>query len=316
VALAVDAADAAPRFLHEAFFYANDAEYLSRTVPFIQEGLDRGEPMLVALPAKNVELLQPCFGPAAASLLRFASMEELGRNPAWIIPAWHEFAAPHVAAGRPARGIGEPIWASRSADELEECGRHEALLNLAFADADGFTLLCPYDLSTLNSDVIHEAHRNHPHVSNVGGSEHSSSYEHDIPAWLESPLPDPPPHARSFDFDRSSLSVIRHVVAQQAHAAGMRRARVDDLVLAVGEAIANSLMHGGGRGRATLWQDGDRIVCDIEDLGRILDPLAGRVRPAANGVGGRGLWLMHQLCDLVQVRAIPEGQVVRLHASI
>jgi MEDS: MEthanogen/methylotroph, DcmR Sensory domain len=43
------------------------------------------------------------------------------------------------------RGIGEPLFATRSADELVECQRHEALLNLAFQDAPGFWLLCPYD---------------------------------------------------------------------------------------------------------------------------------------------------------------------------
>jgi anti-sigma regulatory factor (Ser/Thr protein kinase) len=316
VALA-DAPDTVPPFLHEAFFYADEAEYLSRTIPFVQEGLDRGEPVLVALPARNVELLQPCFGPAAASLLRFAAMEDLGRNPAWIIPAWRDFVAPHAAAGRTARGIGEPIWASRTPDELVECGRHEALLNLAFADAAGFTLLCPYDLSSLTVDILDEAHRNHPHVSDVGGSNHSTCYLSDVPDWLDTPLAPVPVGAREVEFDRTSLSIVRHLVAQQANAAGLRRNRVDDLVLAVGEAMANSLMHGGGTGRATLWHDeaAGRFSVEVCDHGRITDPLAGRVKPQAGSIGGRGLWLIHQLCDLVQLRAVPEGQLVRLHVT-
>ena len=43
------------------------------------------------------------------------------------------------------RGIGEPIWADRSPTELIECQCHEALLNVAFAAAGDFHLICPYD---------------------------------------------------------------------------------------------------------------------------------------------------------------------------
>ena len=32
-------------------------------------------------------------------------------------------------------------------------------------------------------------------------------------------------------------------------------------------------------------------------------------------VGGLGLWLANQLCDLVQVRSSPEGTAVRVHVS-
>jgi hypothetical protein len=53
----------------------------------------------------------------------------------------------------------------------------------------------------------------------------------------------------------------------------------------------------------------------VRDAGRIADPLAGRIRPAIEQVNGRGLWLINQLCDLVQVRAVPGGQVLRLHMS-
>jgi hypothetical protein len=39
----------------------------------------------------------------------------------------------------------------------------------------------------------------------------------------------------------------------------------------------------------------------------------GRLRPPVDSAGGRGLWLANQLCDLVQVRALDEGNVVRLY---
>jgi hypothetical protein len=70
-----------------------------------------------------------------------ADMSAVGANPARIIPEWQDFADRCTEAGRTFRGIGEPIWDGRSAGELVECQRHEALLNFAFAHTAGFRLL-------------------------------------------------------------------------------------------------------------------------------------------------------------------------------
>jgi anti-sigma regulatory factor (Ser/Thr protein kinase) len=302
-------------FLHEAFFYDSDQDYVARAVPFIEAGLDRGEPVLVAVPACNLALIRPRFGRSSEALLRFAAMEDLGRNPSWIIPAWQQFAAPHAAAGRPARGIGEPIWASRSPAELVECGRHEALINVAFADIDGFTLLCPYDLSSLAPDIIDEAHRNHPAILHVSGSSACERYRADIPALLDSPLSPIPASAEVFEFTDAATGPIRRAAANLASAAGLSQERISDLVVAVSEAVANSVRHGGGSGRIALWREAGRFLCEVRDAGRLTDPLAGRVRPSIEQANGRGLWIINQLCDLVQVRAVPGGQVIRLHMT-
>jgi hypothetical protein len=42
-------------------------------------------------------------------------------------------------------------------------------------------------------------------------------------------------------------------------------------------------------------------------------PLAGRIRPEIDQASGHGLWLVNQLCDLVQVRTSEHGTVVRAH---
>ena len=55
------------------------------------------------------------------------------------------------------------------------------------------------------------------------------------------------------------------------------------------------------------------LICEVRDGGRIDDPLAGRRRPSAAQVGGYGLWLANQVCDLVQLRSVPQGMVVRVH---
>ncbi|HEX6601792.1 MAG TPA: ATP-binding protein, partial [Solirubrobacterales bacterium] len=63
-------------------------------------------------------------------------------------------------------------------------------------------------------------------------------------------------------------------------------------------------------------REGDELVCEIHDFGLIEDPLIGRERPPADQIGGRGLWIVNQLCDLVQVRSGEKGTFVRLRMSI
>ena len=61
---------------------------------------------------------------------------------------------------------------------------------------------------------------------------------------------------------------------------------------------------------------GEMLVSEVMDRGLIEDPLAGRRRPVPGQVGGHGLWLANQVCDLVQVRATPGGNVVRMHMRV
>ncbi len=301
-------------FAHEAFLYESPSEHVDRCAAFIEEGLDAQQPVLVAVPSYRLEVLQPRFA-AAGDRVRFEPMEGMGRNPAWIIPAWADFAGPHVAAERPARGIGEPIWPARSAAELVECARHESLLNLAFAHAAGFTLLCPYDVAGLSDEVLEGAHRNHPTIRRGSGVEDSADYHGDIPAALTTPLPPPPPDVCFERFDLTTLGEVRDLVREVGRGSGLPRDRIDDLTVVATEAVTNSVRHAGGHGTIGIWQDGGRVVCEVRDAGTITDPLAGRRRPDLERHGGRGLWLIQQLADLVQHRVTPEAQVLRIHVA-
>ena len=110
-----------------------------------------------------------------------------------------------------------------------------------------------------------------------------------------------------------NLGDIRALVAEHALAAGVSELRASDLVLATHEVATNSVRHGGGEGVLRVWHDHDTVVCEVSDNGRLDKPLAGRARPELESDGGWGLWLANQLCDLVQLRALPSGNVVRLH---
>ncbi|MEN3284265.1 MAG: hypothetical protein V7607_5405 [Solirubrobacteraceae bacterium] len=299
-------------FRHEALLYAGTDGFIEGTLPFLHDGARAGDAMLVVVDAAKIERLREGLGPDADAVT-FADMSEVGSNPARIIPAWRAFVDGHP--GRRLRGIGEPIWAQRSPAELVECQRHEALLNLAFADAAAFTLLCPYDVDALDTAVIDKAHHSHPTVVRDGAQRPSASYvDVDVlVAPFAEPLPDPPDAAHAVAFDAGTLGVVRNVAAAQAIAAGLPAEPAADLVLAVNEAATNSVLHGGGQGVLRVWREADAVICEISDQGAIVAPLAGREPPPKGNLGGHGLWLCNQLCDLVQIRAFPGEGVVRLH---
>ena len=140
-----------------------------------------------------------------AHRVRFLDMENVGRNPARIIPAWQAWVDEHAPAGRGFRGIGEPIWAGRSPAELLECQQHEQLLNTAFDDGPGWSLLCPYDTTSLPDEVIARAHDTHPGVVVGDGRLDSASYPHpdmSHSAMFGDPLPEPAGPVRQLAFDR------------------------------------------------------------------------------------------------------------------
>jgi anti-sigma regulatory factor (Ser/Thr protein kinase) len=294
-------------FRHEAVFYAGPEAFLDRVAPFVEEGVANGEPVMVALPAPKLRALQRRLG-SAARRVEWADMGDIGHNPACIMPAWSDFVA---GRSGPMRGVGEPIWPGRTPDELVECQCHEALLNTAFAETDGFHLLCPYDSAHLDRDVIEEAERAHPWV---GAAESPRYRGHaDPPPQLSEPLPTAPAEVAEHKILWDTLSSIRALVAEHARQAGVSELRAGDLVLATHEVATNSVRHGGGEGLLRVWHDRDTVVCEVSDGGQLDQPLAGRARPELDSGDGWGLWLANQLCDLVQLRTLPDGSVVRLH---
>jgi anti-sigma regulatory factor (Ser/Thr protein kinase) len=303
-------------FHHSTLFYADQDEFLRGSLPFVNEAVELGEPVLVAVSKAKIDILKQALG-SKSGHVQFADMKVLGRNPARIIPAWRRFLAEHTPDQRAARrGIGEPIWAGRSSEELEECERHEALLNVAFAEEHAWQLLCPYDLNALDEQVIEAARRSHPFVTHDGVSLINDDYLAQMPDPFEGLLPKPSAQPRELAFTQRELGKLRRFVSGCAGLASLDGGRTDDLVLAVNELATNSVRHGGGSGTLRIWTDADTLLCEVQDQGRITEPLVGRNPPQANQLTGRGLWVVNQLCDLVQIRSTSKGSVVRVHMRL
>ena len=98
--------------------------------------------------------------------------------------------------------------------------------------------------------------------------------------------------------------------------AGLTPSRIPDLVLAISELAANTVRHTDGGGTLQVWQTRGELICQVADTGHLTDPLAWHRPPSDELLGGNGLWLVNQVCDLVQARTGQAGTTIRLHMSL
>jgi anti-sigma regulatory factor (Ser/Thr protein kinase) len=185
--------------------------------------------------------------------------------------------------------------------------------NLAFAPAEP-EIRSSYDTADLDPAVIADASRTDPLPPPAG--RRVTDQEHAAPPMPSAaPLPPPGDDAICHTY-RTDLSKVRALVLQQARSAGLTEGRASDLVLAVSEVAANTLRHTGSAGTLTIWRQAGELVCEIQDEGTITDPLAGQRRPGPDATGGHGLWLVYQVCDLVELRSDETGTTIRMHMAI
>ena len=285
-----------PTFRHEALLYAGPEEFVKRVAPFVREGVEAGEPVLVLVRDAKIAILRDELGGDASGVL-FADMATVGRNPGRIIAEWREFVR-SCGDGHASRGVDEGLYVDRTPEERVEVHYQEALLNVALAGTP-LWLVCPYDTDALPLSDIEIAIENH----------HAAA-----PAkWFGRGLPPPPYDVDGKEFDLTSLHAVRELVDFGARAFGLDARRREECVLAVSEIATNSLVHGGGRGTFRCWEEGDRFVCEVSDSGRIDEPIVGYSRPTPGQVGGHGLWLANQLADLLQLRSNAHGTVARVY---
>jgi anti-sigma regulatory factor (Ser/Thr protein kinase) len=305
-------AAAADGLSHHALFYRDQRELLACVAAFAHDGLARAEPVFIAVPGSKSRLVSEQAG-EDSRYLAYADMAETGRNPARIIPAVRSFIDQHP--GQRIRFVEEPVWPGRSAAERYEVARHEALMNFAFAGLAA-SILCLYAADGLADSVTGTVQRTHPEILTNGQEQPSASYAGPdrLARAFERSLPAPPAAAEIITY-HNDLRPIRRLIEDRAIRSGLSGERAANLVLAASELAANTLRHTDDGGTARVWHTRSEILCQVEDQGWIADPLAGRRRRPATEPG-HGLWLVNQVCDLVELRSGQAGTTVRLHMRL
>ncbi len=297
-------------FEHPALLHSTLEQFLQVMLPFVQEGLERNEPVFVAVGSEHLEALRSRIGNQDGVVWK----DTLAWHPRPMprLRAFTDYVEERLAVGaRHIRLAGEPVW-SLDSDDVLEWQRYESVLNDVMS-AYPVTLICTYDAASLPSSIVDVARVTHPTVQ-LPMEVHSMDF---VPpaAFLErwAHRLDPPPLEAARLRSPFELFAARHFLKTQAIDAGLASERITDLLLAANEILTNGLVHGHGQVTLSVWGEDGRFVCQIEDEGRgPSDPVAGYHPPSEKTPGGRGLWIARQLVDLVQIDSRPNRAMVRL----
>jgi anti-sigma regulatory factor (Ser/Thr protein kinase) len=296
-------------FVHEALIYRDESEFDAAMHAFLQEAAAVGEPVLVALPGPHLKHVREALGDEMADA-RLEDLEQVGRNPGCLLEMIEEFVGSHD--GR-ARVVSEVVWPGRSRAEAVEALRHEALVNHALAGS-GATVMSPFDAEHLDEDILAGVEMTHPTVLEGGRRRAGTSYTEPMSTTFGElwPLEDPTGPVSEHPLE-GSLMDLRRAIAGDPALGSLSAERRSDLVFAINEAASNAVRHGNETCLTRIWHDGDEVVTEVRSRSAIEDLLAGRRRPAADALNGRGLWLINQVCDLVEMRSGASGTTLRMH---
>lgn len=299
-------------FWHAAMLYHSADELMAEVTGFVAAGVQRGEPVLIMAAGHGLDPLRTRVD-GEGHLVTWLDMGQMGVNPGRLMTEISGFA--QTCPGRVVRCVQQAAWPARSPAEMREVIRHEALVNLALARSQ-VRVLCPYG-GWLGGEMISCVERTHPALARSGQWQPNPVFgpATEVPRECETPLSKPPAAAESLSY-QGDIGVVRDFTAIRARQAGLPPDQVRDLVIAVGELAANTLAHTSGPGTLTMWTTRSEVICQVHDSGQITDPLAGRLRPDPVTPGGLGLWVVHQLCDLVEVRTGPHGTTSRVHMRL
>ena len=262
-----------PGFAHEGFFYRDAVAFNTGVGDFVRAGLAAGEVVVVAEPRPRLEQLRSALG-SAGDGVTWLDMAEIGGNPARIIDVWAGALARARAHGRRLRGVGEPAYVDRRPDEAR-----------------------------LPVEVCAQARVTHPYLGPDDAGDHAA---------FAAPLPPPTAAVLRGDYRAGDVPALRRTVRSWARSCGLPPDRVEDLELVAAELASNGIRHGGGGGSVALWVAEGAAVLEFTDAGRLAEPLTGRLLPAPDAAGGRGLYLVNQLADLVQLRSSDAGTTIRV----
>lgn len=297
---------------HDGMFYDDEAMLEAAAVPFVREGLEAGEIVLVNTGA------HPVTGLLSAM---FADEERIvvADHPGYATPA----AALERYRRTMAKGLATGVTGFRAMGFIDFTGplpwqewlRYEAAVNRVFEDYP-FRTLCPLDLTRTEPVVAAAIRRAHPGLVEPGGWRRNEEYVAPERLVVEEGLSTPPHPAQSrapdLTFEHTTLRELRMALYEVAMFTRLARRKVDDLVAAAGEVATNAERHGGSPVRVEVWAEPEAVTCVVTDPGAgIADPFAGYIRPL-NPKAGLGLWAARQLADLLDYRTVDDGFAVRV----
>lgn len=301
-------------FDHVAGFFGSDAEFRALVVPFLDGARADRQPVIVGFDERKCDLIRSWVDPDG---IEFIGDARLYATPSRAIAAYSDRFAHLAAEGAEHIWITGELPQSSAGDRFHGWDRYESAINTLWDDVPLHSL-CLYDATTVPATVRDVVERTHPRLRTARGEPMANErYESPEAFTALAALPDPleatPPRAELVD---PMPGEARRAVAVAARGILADRT-LDDLLLAVSEATTNARLHGAQPHTLRIWTAPERVVVHIHDTGAgPTDLFAGLVPPPSPVVvGGRGVWLIHQLDLAVDLMHAPDGFTVRLRAG-
>jgi two-component system nitrate/nitrite response regulator NarL len=161
---------------HEALVYSSTDELAAATLPFVQQGLRRGDQLLVVLREAGRTVLQEALGGDAAQI-EFADAIDWYQSPEHAFQRYGRYVADHLEDGASrVRVVAEVIWPESSATaDVVGWKRYEARISPAMA-AVPVSFICAYNTQELPAEIVMDARRTHPVLRTTEGARPSAHY--------------------------------------------------------------------------------------------------------------------------------------------
>lgn len=304
-------------FVHSALLYDSQRECMDFVARFVADGLETGEPVLVAVPGGWLGALRDALYPAGdgpPGELRLLDITEIARNPSRFMTTQFSFAEEY--RDRRVRIASQLFWPGRTPDESLACVQHEALVNGAL-EGHQVTGLCLYDASRLREIDLAFARATHPLLWRCGAAHRSDEYAPgQVLARCNQPLPANPGAVTYLVRKSTDLRPARSFAMDYAGWVGLSEEGIEDLQLIATELATNSLMYGNGACRLAFWRNDDYLVCEARDNGRLDNPMVGRLHPGPSGPASRGLFLVNAVSDLLRTHTTTSGTTIQAYLRL
>jgi anti-sigma regulatory factor (Ser/Thr protein kinase) len=295
-------------FRHNALVYESQDEYTTVAVPFLREGLEAGEGVIVAHTKPGLAVMREALGPVAADVT-FVDVSSAYTRPAQTLAAYHAVFAEQLRKTATLRAVADVQFGPDPA-EWDLWTGYEAVFNRSFGHLPAW-VLCSYNANGTPDPIIEGVWQTHPEV--VDGDTWTPSGDYEDPVDLLrrlTPVPAPLAELRPIAFGRD-LEQFRERLARELIVESVSEAKALDMLLAATEVAANAIEHGGGVEEVRVGRADGRFVSEIVDRGAGFDdPTAGYIAPRP-GVG-RGLWVARRLTWQIEFFSAPDGFTARV----
>ena len=302
-------------YTHRALFHDTDDELVDALVPFVLEGIEADERVVVVVSESIGETLRGRIGPNDE--FDVWNSTEVYTHPIWTLAGYVDTVRASTQDGRRMRVAGQPVWEGLNALETVEWTCVEAACNVVFAQSP-LLMLCLYDTSRLDPSVIAAARRTHPEIrrgAQVTPSPEFAPLDHqsDVRA---SELPSRPESCETISiFSPSDVDPVVSFVEAFAESEAMADSRTTDLTATVRALITQAIDYRLGPAKLHIWASPDELTYEIESHGSLSSPFAGYLPPSPSTHDDRGLWFVGQQCDLIAVREHLGMTTLRLNFS-